>query len=139
MLNTRKPALAAILVVAAIGGSAAILAQGRGGGRAGWVTITEGEECPPGTTEARHLQCAPPASPAPSILDYRPRTTVVADAHPVPKAKFPVVDVHTHGTSAYVNNPERLKEMDALNLYRNALRVEPGLPPAPCPLLRQNV
>src|SRR5260221_7116990 len=46
--------------------------QGRGGGRAGWVQIKEGEECPPGTTEARHLSCAPPASPAPTILDYRP-------------------------------------------------------------------
>src|SRR6185436_19110186 len=90
--------------------------QGRGGGRAGWATIKEGEECPPGTTEARHLQCAPTASPAPSILDYRPRSTVVAAAHMVPKAKFPVVDVHTHGTSAYVSLPDRIKEMDALNL-----------------------
>jgi predicted TIM-barrel fold metal-dependent hydrolase len=90
--------------------------QGRGGGRSGWVTIKEGEECPPGTTEARHLQCAPPASPAPSILDYRPRSTVVAEQHLVPKAKFPVVDVHTHGTSRFVSDPERIKEMDALNL-----------------------
>src|SRR4051812_15128206 len=90
--------------------------QGRGGGRANWVTIKEGEECPPGTTEARHLQCAPPASAAPSILDYRPRSTVVADPHLVPKAKFPVVDVHTHGTAAYVSNPERITEVDALNL-----------------------
>jgi predicted TIM-barrel fold metal-dependent hydrolase len=90
--------------------------QGRGGGRSGWVTINEGEQCPPGTTEARHLQCAPPASPAPSILDYRPRSTVVAPAHLVPKAKFPVVDVHTHGTSRFAADPERVKEMDALNL-----------------------
>ena len=90
--------------------------QGRGGGRAGWATIKEGEECPPGTTEARHLQCAPTASPAPSILDYRPRSTVVAEQHLVPKAKFPVVDVHTHGTSRFTNDPERIKEMDALNL-----------------------
>jgi hypothetical protein len=62
------------------------------------VTIKDGEECPPGMTEARHLQCAAPSAPAPSILDYRPRSTVVADPHLVPKAKFPVVDVHTHGT-----------------------------------------
>src|SRR5436190_7700499 len=89
---------------------------GRGGGRAGWATIKDGEECPPGMTEARHLQCSPTATPAPSIVDYRPRSTVVAPAHPVPRAKFPVVDVHTHGTSSYVGNPERIKEMDALNL-----------------------
>jgi predicted TIM-barrel fold metal-dependent hydrolase len=97
-------------------GAGALLAQGRGGGRSGWVTIKEGEECPPGMTEARHLQCAPTATPAPSIVDYRPRSTVVAKQTLVPKAKFPVVDVHTHGTSSYVNNPERIKEMDALNL-----------------------
>jgi len=89
---------------------------GRGGGRAGWVTIKDGEECPPGMTEARHLACAPPVSPAPGILDYRPRSTVVAQEHGVPKAKFPVVDVHTHGSANFVNNPDRIREMDALNL-----------------------
>ena len=34
----------------------------------------------------------------------------------MPKAKFPVIDVHTHGTSNYANNPDKIKEMDALNL-----------------------
>src|SRR3954453_16497792 len=92
--------------------AAARAGQGRGGGRGGGVMIKEGEECPPGMTEARHLRCQAPQSPAPSILDYRPRSTVLAEAHMVPKAKFPVVDVHTHGTSSYVNNPERIKEMD---------------------------
>jgi predicted TIM-barrel fold metal-dependent hydrolase len=110
----------ALICASALAAGVVVAAQGRGqggrGGRAGWVQIKEGEECPPGTTEARHLQCAPPNAPPPSILDYRPRSTVVADQHLVPKAKFPVVDVHTHGTSSYVNNPERLKEMDDLNL-----------------------
>src|SRR4029079_19211329 len=107
----RLHSLSLLILAAAVAGGAALVAQGRGGGRAGWVTIKEGEECPPGTTEARHLQCAPPASPAPTILDYRPLAMLIADAHLVPKAKFPVVDVHTHGTSAYVNNPDRIKEM----------------------------
>ena len=111
----RQKLTAVVLAAIAIGGG--VLAHGQGrGGRANWITIKEGEECPPGTTEARHLQCAPPASPAPSILDYRPRSTVVAKPHLVPKAKFPVVDVHTHGTAAYVSSPDRIKEMDALNL-----------------------
>ena len=90
--------------------------QGRGRGRSGWVDIKEGEECPPGMTEARHLSCAPPSTPAPSILDYRPRSTVVADPHLVPKAKFPVIDVHTHGSAGFVTQPGRIKEMDDLNL-----------------------
>ena len=89
---------------------------GRGGGRAGWVQIKPGEECPPGMTEARHLECAPTATPAPSIVDYRPRSTVVAQEHLVPKAKFPVVDVHTHGTSNAAGFAQRIPEMDALNL-----------------------
>lgn len=103
--------------------------QGRGGGRAGWVTIAEGQECPPGTTEVRHLQCAPPVTPPPSILDYRPRSTVVATPTLVPRAKFPVVDVHTHGTSSYVNNPDKIKEMDALNL-RVLIDLSGGTDPA---------
>jgi predicted TIM-barrel fold metal-dependent hydrolase len=113
----------AYVVVAAIAAGGVLAAQGggrgqggRGGGRAGWVEIKEGEECPPGTTEARHLQCAPTATPAPSILDYRPRSTVVNKTTLVPKAKFPVVDVHTHGTSNAAGFAQRIPEMDALNL-----------------------
>ena len=110
-----KSTFSAIALALAFAGSAALLAQGRGG-RAGAVTIKEGEECPSGMTEFRHLQCAPPASPAPTILDYRPRSTVVAEPHLVPKAKFPVVDVHSHTTATADNMPQLIKEMDALNL-----------------------
>jgi hypothetical protein len=99
-----KQTLTAILVAVAIGGSAAILAQGRGG-RAGWVTIKEGEECPPGTTEARHLQGAPPASPPPPILDYR--------------------NYHAFWKLYGMALPDAiLKKL----YYKNALRIEPGLP-----------
>jgi len=104
------------LFVAAMAAGGSLLAQGRGGGRDGWVQIKEGEECPPGMTEARHLQCATPATPAPSILDYRPRSTVVNNATRVPRARFPVADVHTHRTSGVLGMAERIKEMDALNL-----------------------
>jgi len=103
-----------LICTAVLAGSAALLAQR--GGRAGWTSIREGEECPGGTVEVRHLECAAPASPAPSIIDYRPRSTVVAEQHLVPKAKFPVVDVHTHNTAGFANTPERIREMDALNL-----------------------
>jgi uncharacterized protein len=90
--------------------------QGRGGAGAARTPVAEGEECPPGMTEVRNNQCQPPVNPAPSIVDYRPRSTVVADEHLVPKAKFPVVDVHTHGTSAFATDPAKIAEMDALNL-----------------------
>ncbi len=38
---------------------------------------------------------APELSP-PTILDYKPRNTLVVPQHPVPRAKFPVIDIHSH-------------------------------------------
>jgi predicted TIM-barrel fold metal-dependent hydrolase len=112
----RAQKIAIFLCLTALVAGGAMFAQGGRGGRGSWVSIKDGEECPPGTTEARHLQCAAPASAPPSILDYRPRSTVVARQHLVPKAKFPVVDVHTHDTSRADGMAQRVKEMDALNL-----------------------
>jgi len=69
---------------------------GRGGGRGGGVAIEPGQECPPGTTMTRYLRCTAPEWPVPSIVDYRPKSTLVTPEHPVPKAKYPAVDVHGH-------------------------------------------
>src|SRR6185369_8151488 len=69
-------------------------AGGGGGGRGGGVAIQPGQECPPGMTEWRTDNCRGPEFPAPSILDYRPRSTLVVAEHQVPKAKYGVVDYH---------------------------------------------
>ncbi|MBK6843894.1 MAG: hypothetical protein IPG88_16605 [Gemmatimonadetes bacterium] len=57
--------------------------------------------------------------PAPSIVDYRPRNTLKAPAHTVPKAKFPAIDYHGHPTSQ-LSPAEGLNELaralDALNV-----------------------
>src|SRR6187455_737944 len=90
-------------------------AQGRGG-RGGGVQIQPGEECPPGMTMTRALRCTTPEFPEPSILDYRPRTTLKVEEHKVPKAKYPVVDSHNHTTVNAGNIEQLIKEMDALNL-----------------------
>jgi predicted TIM-barrel fold metal-dependent hydrolase len=37
-----------------------------------------------------------PEWPAPRITEYKPRTTLVVPAHPRPRAKFPVIDIHSH-------------------------------------------
>ncbi len=75
-------------------------ARGQGGGRrggfGGGVQIQPGQECPPGMTEIRPQLCRAPEFPPPSIVDYRPRSTLVTPAHPVPRAKFPVIDYHGH-------------------------------------------
>jgi predicted TIM-barrel fold metal-dependent hydrolase len=114
--------LSAMFVAAAIAGGAAVVAQqgqerGRGrGGMADGVRIQSGEECPPGTTEVRPGRCQKPELPTPSIVDYRPKSTVVAEEHLVPRAKFPVVDSHSHLRITPENIEQTIKEMDALNL-----------------------
>ena len=89
---------------------------GRGGRGRAMRQIQPGEECPPGTTLVRVGQCQAPEWPAPSIVDYRPKTTLVVDEHQVPRAKFPVIDIHSH-TWPTAQSVERLiTEMDALNI-----------------------
>jgi predicted TIM-barrel fold metal-dependent hydrolase len=87
-------------------------------GRGGGARIAPGQECPPGATETRPGICQAPQEPAPSILDYRPRSTLVTPQHPVPKAKYPAIDIHGHPPS--LSSPESIKNvleaMDALNL-----------------------
>lgn len=75
--------------------------------------------CPPGQTEVRPGRCQAPEFPPPSIVDYRPKSTLVTDAHLVPKAKYPVIDIHGH-PQALLNTAQSLSTlvaaMDDLNL-----------------------
>jgi uncharacterized protein len=117
----RRSASLSLLGFGFIIAGAALVAQGPPQGRGGrqdrpGVQIQAGEECPPGTTEVRKGRCQAPDKPAPSIVDYRPTSTVVAEAHMVPKAKFPVVDIHSHLTITAENMDQTIREMDALNL-----------------------
>ena len=92
--------------------------QGGGRGRGG-VQIQPGQECPAGMTETRPGTCTTPQLPVPSIVDYRPRNTLVTAATPVPKAKFPAIDYHGH-VQSYLNSAESLNRllaiMDDLNI-----------------------
>src|SRR5688500_313368 len=58
--------------------------------------IAPGEACPPGMTEVRPRNCQAPTQPAPSILDYRPKSMLVVPEHKVQRAKYPVIDFHGH-------------------------------------------
>ncbi len=108
------------IVLLTLAGAGALVAQGgRGqGGRGGAarVQIKDGEECPPNMVEVRANSCQAPINTPPSIVDYRPRSTVVAKQTLVPRAKFPVADVHTHNTSNAEGMAQRVAEMDGLNL-----------------------
>jgi len=70
-------------------------------------------------TEIRPRNCQAPTLEPPSILDYRPRSTLIAPEHPIPRAKYPVIDYHGH-PGALLNSAERLEQlraaMDGLNI-----------------------
>jgi uncharacterized protein len=100
-----------VLVVAALG----VAAMAQRGSR---QRMAAGQECPPGTTETRPGNCQAPEFPAPSIIDYRPKSTLVSTAHLVPKSKFPSIDIHGHPPSltTAASIEAVVSEMDKLNL-----------------------
>ncbi len=91
--------------------------RGRGGGRG--TPIAPGESCPQGMTEIRPRSCMAPEFPAPSIVDYRPKSTLVVPAHMVKTAKYPAIDFHGH-PQGLLGNEKGLdslgKAMDELNV-----------------------
>lgn len=114
-------ALAAAVLVSGQGGQQGERGQGsqqppRGQGPGRGQQIQPGEPCPPGTTEVRPGRCQAPELPPPSIVDYRPKSTVVAEEHLVPRARFPVVDIHSHQDVSADTMAQLIKEMDSLNL-----------------------
>jgi uncharacterized protein len=54
----------------------------------------------------------------PTILEYKPKSRLIVPENPRPRAKYPVIDIHSHHQTPIA--PERLKEvvaaMDKLNL-----------------------
>jgi predicted TIM-barrel fold metal-dependent hydrolase len=81
------------------------------------------QQAPPPQGEPGQLRPRPgtgrePEFPPPSITEYKPRSTLVVPAHKVPRAKFPVIDMHGHPPA--FTSPEVVKEvvrlMDPLNI-----------------------
>jgi len=72
----------------------------------------------PGVQRGRPGAGRTPEFPPPSIIDYKPRSTLKVAEHPVPKAKFPVIDIHSHQPTPI--SPEQFERvvagMDANNL-----------------------
>jgi len=59
-----------------------------------------------------------PELPIPNIREYKPHSTLVVAQHPVPRAKYPVIDIHSHQPAPI--SPQQLatvvRSMDPLNL-----------------------
>ena len=99
--SARRAGLGALLLTLLLAGHARAQAD------AGESAARAGAGCPAGTTEVRPGSCRAPQLPVPSIVDYRPRSTLVTARHDVRRAKYPVIDFHGH--------PEdRLGSADAL-------------------------
>ncbi|MDQ8162620.1 MAG: amidohydrolase family protein, partial [Gemmatimonadota bacterium] len=79
----------------------------------GGTQVKPGEECPAGMTEIRPNNCLAPTSPPPSIVDYRPKSTLIVPAAGMKwKAKFPVIDFHGH-PSGLLGNAEGITRLGA--------------------------
>jgi predicted TIM-barrel fold metal-dependent hydrolase len=67
---------------------------------------------------AERVRAQSPPRATMTIEEYEPRSTLVVASHAVPRARFPVVDVHSHQPADLggVAFDRRLAEMDALNL-----------------------
>jgi predicted TIM-barrel fold metal-dependent hydrolase len=114
-MRSKRALILPIVVVC----GAAVLSQGRGRGGGQETPIKPGEACPPGSTETRPGRCQAPTGDVPSILDYRPRSTLVVPEHPVPRAKFPAIDFHGHprALATTVEGLEQLRAaLDSLNV-----------------------
>ena len=111
----RRPHFLALCIVSVIAASAAGAQRGFRG-----ATPTDSTgKCPTGMTEVRPRNCMAPSEPAPSIVDYRPKSTLVTSMHMVQKAKFPAIDYHAHvgqllGSAEGIDSLRRM--MDMLNL-----------------------
>ena len=74
----------------------------------------------PGVQRGRPGAGRSPEFPVPSITDYKPRNTLKVPQHPTPKAKFPVIDIHSHQPTPI--SPEQFaKVVEGMNA--NNLRV----------------
>ena len=72
----------------------------------------------PGQIRPRPAQGREPELAPPTIREYKPRSTLIVPAHPVPRAKFPAIDFHGHPPA--LTSPEVIDRvgaaMDSLNL-----------------------
>jgi uncharacterized protein len=78
------------------------------------ATMVAGTILSPGIVLAQRQPTIPP----PTIIEYKPHSTLVVPEHKVPRAKFPVVDFHGHPPN--LSSAETIKRviaaMDSLNI-----------------------
>ena len=83
-----------------------------------FAVASVGGQQPPGQIRPRPAQGREPQLTPPTIREYKPKSTLVVPQHPVPRAKFPVIDIHSHQPTPISNDEfgRVVKGMDANNL-----------------------
>ena len=82
------------------------------------LTIAGAQQLPPGQIRPRPAEGRDPEWPPPNIREYKPRSTLVVAQHPVPRAKFPTIDIHSHQPTPILPDEyaKVVKSMDSLSL-----------------------
>lgn len=75
--------------------------------------VAGAQQLPPGQIRPRPAEGRQPEFPPPDIREYKPRSTLVVPEHLVPRAKYPVIDIHGH--------PPRLTGPDVVNLVGDSM------------------
>ncbi|HYM21729.1 MAG TPA: amidohydrolase family protein, partial [Vicinamibacterales bacterium] len=90
----------------------------------------------PGQIRPRPAEGREPELKQPTIREYKPKSTLVVPAHPVPRAKFPVIDIHSHQPT-----PISVAEFDKVikGMDENNLRVLVNLSGASGDTLRRGI
>ena len=73
------------------------------------------QQLPPGQLRPRPGEGRDPEFPAPKITDYKPRSTLVVPEHKVPRAKFPVIDIHFHPPGSLTTPDGLNRVVEAIN------------------------
>jgi len=81
------PAVARVVDVPGLWRGRAEAAQNEDGG---------GGQQPPGQVRRRPAEGRQPEFTPPNIREYKPKSQLKTPEHPVPRAKFPVIDIHSH-------------------------------------------
>ncbi|HYG62122.1 MAG TPA: hypothetical protein VEL74_06045, partial [Thermoanaerobaculia bacterium] len=83
--------------------------------------VPSGQAQTPPAASAPQAAPATPAAPEPtmSFEEYDPRSTLVVPEHPVPRARYPFIDVHSHQRASTMTSEqvdELVAAMDGLNM-----------------------
>jgi hypothetical protein len=95
------------LTAQAPAGQAPGAGRGRGGRGADGAQPLPGQER--GALIRRPGADREPTVPPPTITQYKPKSTLIVPQHPVPRAKYPVIDIHSHQPA-----PITAEQFDAL-------------------------